>query len=69
MCMSQCKKAGQKHSIKIANRSFEDVAQFKCLGPSLADQKLYERRDSEQTKFGECLLPFGPESFVVPPAV
>jgi coproporphyrinogen III oxidase-like Fe-S oxidoreductase len=25
--MSRCKKAGQKHSIKIANRSFEDVAQ------------------------------------------
>jgi coproporphyrinogen III oxidase-like Fe-S oxidoreductase len=30
MLMLHCKKAGQKHSIKIANRSFEDVAKFKC---------------------------------------
>jgi hypothetical protein len=26
MLMSCCKNAGQKHSIKIANKSFEDVA-------------------------------------------
>jgi hypothetical protein len=30
--MSLSQKAGQKHSIKIANRSFEDVADFKYLG-------------------------------------
>jgi hypothetical protein len=28
MLMSCCKKAGQKHRIKIANRSFEDVAKL-----------------------------------------
>jgi hypothetical protein len=27
--MSRCQKAGQKQSIKIANRSFKDVAKFK----------------------------------------
>jgi hypothetical protein len=32
------KKAGQKHSIKIANRSFEGVAEFKYLGTTPADQ-------------------------------
>jgi hypothetical protein len=32
MLMSCYEKAGQKHSIKIANRSFEDVAEFKYLG-------------------------------------
>jgi hypothetical protein len=32
------KKAGQKHSIKIGNRSFESVAKFKYLGTTLTDQ-------------------------------
>jgi hypothetical protein len=27
--MSRSQKIGQKHSIKIANRSFEDVAKFR----------------------------------------
>jgi hypothetical protein len=33
-----CKKAGQKHSIKIVNRSFEGVAKFKYLGTKLTYQ-------------------------------
>jgi hypothetical protein len=32
------KKAGQRHSIKIANRSFEGVAKSKYLGTTLTDQ-------------------------------
>jgi hypothetical protein len=35
MLMSHSNKTGQKHSIKIANRSFEDVAKFKYLGTNL----------------------------------
>jgi coproporphyrinogen III oxidase-like Fe-S oxidoreductase len=37
MLMSCCKKAGQKHSIKIAIRSFEDEVKFKYLGTTLTD--------------------------------
>jgi hypothetical protein len=35
--MSRCKKAGQRQSINIANRSFEDVAKFKYFGSTLTD--------------------------------
>jgi hypothetical protein len=38
MLVSRCQKAGQRQSIKIANRSFEDVARFKYLGTMLTDQ-------------------------------
>jgi hypothetical protein len=37
MLMSH-KKAGQKHSIKIVNRCFEGVAEFRYLGTTLTDQ-------------------------------
>jgi hypothetical protein len=36
--MSRCQKAGQKHSIKIVNSSFEGVAKFKYLGTTLTAQ-------------------------------
>jgi hypothetical protein len=36
--MSHSKKIVQKHSIKIANRSFEDVAKFKYLGTTPTGQ-------------------------------
>jgi sorting nexin-29 len=36
--MSRRQKIGQKRSIKIANRSFEDVAKFKYLRTTLADE-------------------------------
>jgi hypothetical protein len=38
MLVSLCQKAGQRQSIKIGNRSFEDVAKFKYLGTILTDQ-------------------------------
>jgi ribosomal protein S2 len=37
MLMSR-KKAGQRHDIKIANRSFDGVAKFKYLGSTLTDE-------------------------------
>jgi hypothetical protein len=38
MLMSRSQKIGQNRSIKIANRSFEDVAKFRYLGITLTDQ-------------------------------
>jgi hypothetical protein len=38
MLMSRSQKIGQKHSIKMANRFFEDVARFKYLGTTLTHQ-------------------------------
>jgi hypothetical protein len=38
MLMSHSQRIGQKHSIKTANRSFEDVAKFKYLRTTLTDQ-------------------------------
>jgi hypothetical protein len=38
MIVSRCQKAGQRQSIKIVNRSFEDVENFKYLGTTLTDQ-------------------------------
>jgi hypothetical protein len=48
--MSCYQKVGQTHSIKIANRSFEDVAKFKYLGTTLADQNcMHEKFKSTLT--------------------
>jgi hypothetical protein len=38
MLKSRRQKIGKKHSIKIANRSFEVVANFKYLGTTITDQ-------------------------------
>jgi hypothetical protein len=48
-------KAGQKHSIKIANRSFEGVAKFKYLGTTLTDQNcMQEEITSKQNSGNAC---------------
>jgi hypothetical protein len=55
MLMSRSQKIGQKHSIKIANRSFEDVAKFKYLRTTLTDQNcMYEEIKSRLNLGNAC---------------
>jgi hypothetical protein len=42
MLLSRHQNAGQNHDIKIANRSFENVAQFRYLGTTIINQNLIQ---------------------------
>jgi sorting nexin-29 len=54
MLMSRSQKIGQKHSIKIANRSFEDVAKFKYLGTTLTDQNCMPKEIKSRLNSGNA---------------
>jgi ribosomal protein S2 len=53
MLMSR-KKAGQKHSIKIANRSVEGVAKFKYFGTTLTDQNCMQEEIKSRLNSGNA---------------
>jgi hypothetical protein len=49
------KRAGQKHSIKIVNRSFEGMAKFKYLGTTLTDKHcMQEEIENRQNSGNAC---------------
>jgi hypothetical protein len=55
MLMSRSQKTGQKRSIKIVNRSCEDVAKFKYLGTTLTDQNcMHEEIKSRLNSGNAC---------------
>jgi hypothetical protein len=54
MLVSYCQKAGQKHSIKTVNRSFECVAKFKYLGTTLTDQKCMHKEIKSRLNSGNA---------------
>jgi hypothetical protein len=55
MLMSRSQKTGQKYSIKIANRSFEDVEKFKNVGTTLKDQNcMHEEIKSKLNSGNAC---------------
>jgi hypothetical protein len=55
MLMSHNQKIGQKHTIIIVNRSFEDVAKFRYLGTTLTDQNcMHEEIKSRLTSGNAC---------------
>jgi hypothetical protein len=51
--------------IKIANRIFENVAEFRYLGMTHTNQNFFMK----SIKFEECLLPFSSEPFVLSSAI
>jgi hypothetical protein len=55
MLMSCNQKIGQKHSIKVDNRSFEDVEEFKYLETTLTDQNcMHKDIKSRQNSGNAC---------------
>jgi hypothetical protein len=52
--MSCYKKAGRKHSIKIMNRSFEGMAEFKYLGTILTDQNCMNKEIKSSLNSGNA---------------
>jgi hypothetical protein len=55
--VSRSQNIGQKHSVKIKNRSFEDVAKLKCLGSTLTDQnRMNEDFNSRLNSGNACYL-------------
>jgi hypothetical protein len=68
MLMSRSQKIGQKHSIKIVNRSFEDVAKFKYLGTTLADQNCRHEEIKSSLNLGNACY-HSVQSSVLPSAV
>jgi hypothetical protein len=55
MLTTHIQKVGQKHSINIANRSFEDVAKFKYLGTTLTDRNcMHEEFKSRPNSGNAC---------------
>jgi hypothetical protein len=68
MLVSRCHRAGQRQSIKIANRSFESVAKFKFLGTTLKDQNCIHEKIKSRLNSGNACY-HSVQSFVIPLAV
>jgi uncharacterized surface anchored protein len=61
--VSRHQNPGQNWDIKIANRSFENVSQFRYLGTTVTNQNLI------QEEIKRRLLPFSPEHYVLRPEI
>jgi hypothetical protein len=66
--MSHNQKIGQKHSIKTAKRSFEDVANLKYVATILTDPNCIHEEIKSRLNSGNACY-HSVESFVLPPAV
>jgi hypothetical protein len=68
MLMSHSQKIGQKHSVKVVNRSFENVTKFKYLGKTLTDKKCTHEEIKSRLNSGNTCY-YSIQSFIFPCAV
>jgi hypothetical protein len=54
MLLSRHQNAGQNHDINIANRCFENVAQFRCLGAAITNQNLIQEEIKSRLNSGNA---------------
>jgi hypothetical protein len=54
MLLSRHQNAGKKHGIKIANRGFENVAEFKYLGTTVRNQNLIQEEIKRRSNMGNA---------------
>jgi hypothetical protein len=54
MVMSRDQNAGQNHNIKLNNKSFERVEQFKYLGTTLTDRNSIQEEIKSKLKWGNA---------------
>jgi hypothetical protein len=67
--LSRHQNVGQNRDIKIANRSFENVSQFKYFWDDSNKSKFDSVGNQQENGFWQCLLPFGPEPSVFSSAI
>jgi len=56
----------KKHIMSTANKSFENMATFKYFETTLTNPKVRAKISQYLTTFGDRLLAFVPETFVLP---
>jgi hypothetical protein len=66
MLMSRSQKIGQKHNIKIPNRSFEDVEKFKYFGTTLTHQNCMHEEIKGRLNWGNACCHSAQSSVLLP---
>jgi hypothetical protein len=54
MLLSRHQNAGQNHDIKIGNRCFENVAQFRYLGTTITNENLIQEEIKKSSNSGSA---------------